>query len=264
MARKSVKKYSTENKAKYAKEITNLKRRIRDAEKKGYSFSQEFKDSLDITPDRIGKPLIKKIHDMRREELYKNAEYELEDGIKISGERAFKDRFRTKEKREFEYQDETENKFEEVDIGTQDHRTYDYEQEDYSEYDYDQTEYDEFTLQKNAMEIIEERIDDLNWATDTDKNYLKDIMYDEFDEVDDAVIFDNQGMLSDALSDTQKYEAFKDILDTLGVKNRYKEMFEGNSEEIAHMYYAIKALRRGSGLSSDDYSFLGYMAGIYI
>lgn len=253
MAKKSAKKYSTENKAVYAKEIYNLKRRIREAEKKGYKFGQEFKDSLDITPNRIGKPLIKKIHDLRREELYKQAEYETEEGIIISGERAFKDRFRTKEKREFKYKDETENKFEEVDVEIYD--------EDYAEYNYDQTEYDEFTLQKNAMEIIEERIDDLNWATDMDKNYLKDIMYDEFDEVDDAVIFDNQGMLSDALSDDEKYNALKDIFDTLGVKN--KNMYEGNSDEIAHMYYAVKALRRGSGLSSNDYDFLGNMAGIY-
>lgn len=254
MARKSGKKYSTENKAVYAKEITNLKRRIREAEKKGYRFGQEFKDSLDITPNRIGKPLIKKIHDLRREELYKNAEYELEEGIKISGERAFKDRFRPKEKREFLYKDETENKFEEIDI-----EAYDYDQ---TEYDYDQTEYDESILQKNAMDIIEERIDDLNWATEMDKDYLKDIMSDEFDDVDDAFIFDNQGMLSDALSDDEKYHALKDIFDTLGVKN--KNMYEGNSDEIAHMYYAISALRRGSGLSSNDYDFLGSLAGIYV
>ena len=255
MARKYAKKYSTENKAIYAKEIYNLKRRITDAEKKGYRFSQKFKESLDVTPRRIGKPAIKKIHDIRREELYKHAEYELEDGIKISGERAFKDRFRTKEKREFEYRDKAENKFEEVDIDA-----YDYE-EDYTDYNYDQTEYDEFTLQKNAMDIIEERIDDLNWANEIDKNYLKDIMNDEFDEVDDAVIFDNQGMLSDALSDDEKYNALKDIYDSLGARN--KNMYEGNSDEIAHMYYAIKALRRGSGLSPNDYDFLGNIAGIY-
>jgi len=70
---KSKKPKLTPSQKRYVKEVANLKKRVKRAEKSGFTFSEDIIPSLTNLPRRIGKAVIEAVKNIRAEKLYEKA-----------------------------------------------------------------------------------------------------------------------------------------------------------------------------------------------
>ncbi len=70
---KSKKPKLTSSQKRYVKEVANLKKRVKRAEKSGFIFSEDIIPSLTNLPRRIGKAVIEAVKNIRAEKLYEKA-----------------------------------------------------------------------------------------------------------------------------------------------------------------------------------------------
>ena len=235
----------TENQRAYLDEVRKLKRRVASFEIKGYSFGEDIKKLYELPRNKSGKVYvskqdIKNISGLKRIELAKQGEYKTISGEKVRGYKAYSEKLHIKER--------TKPSPEPV-----------YEEPQYDESGYDNYEPEpepEDIIEKPTIDIVLERIEDLNWATDSDVDYLIRVANDEYDENSEYynnLVYGEIG--KNALSDEDIYEV------NVVMKNYFGTWIEIDTH-TAHAYYSLLTLRNGN-LTDEDMEFLGFLSGVY-
>ena len=269
----------------YEKEIKLLKRRIKSAEKKGYSF-EGF--TFNENPPRVTKKMVSEIKGLRREKLYSKATVLTEDAEVVSGKEYYKDRFRSKEKRQYgeisrdEIREITREEFnanwnKEVEERARG-EGYEWDDnvgwvkietpaetegfsaqenvgdEDLSVEKFEEVESEDYfneEIEREYSDFVIEQLENNPWLDDEDLRYLEKALDDTVNDYGDEYFQQFEDVIMPDLGSKEKYEIASMIYHETKIR-----IEDENLEHIAILHNALRAVRGYGHLTDADISYL--------